>query len=221
MRKRTEKLSAKKAPVKRAIAASKHEVSDADVEAEMTRLEQVERLLQLSGGDAKETRETSQRKPSVFQSTPEQAKQITCCETGNGFAALRLLIEGAYESLEVDQADKQDVLESIRAYLLNVGPASPLEALLVGQALVSHTLACRFAGKALRASDPVTAGRFAERSARFMEMFTRQLETRQRIRGESIQQRVAVSHQHNYVGEGGQAIIGGGDIQHPGGPTQK
>lgn len=207
MSKQIEKHSAKKAPVKRAIA-SKHEASDEDVETEIRRFEQMERLLQLSGGGAKETKETAERKPARFQITPEQAKQITCCETGNGYAALRILVEGAFESLEVGQADKQDVLESIRSYLLSVGPASPLEALPVGQALVSHTLACRFASKALHASDPITAGRFAERSARFMEVFGKQLEMRQRIRGEVVQQRVVVQHQHNSIsGPGAQTVI--------------
>lgn len=153
---------------------------------------------------------------ATFLISSEDGKSISACSKGDERAALEWLMQSIHGVFAASGTDPQSSirhLEAVRATFLTSAPKTPVEALILGQLMVSHEMVTQFAAKALRTNDSVIAGRLAERAARFMDTTLRQAEVISKLRGEIVQQRVIV--QHNYLADGSQAVIGatvqGGD----------
>lgn len=179
------------------------EVSEAAVERQLELARRIEARLQNSVPAPEPER-------PVFIISAEDGKAISACSKGDERAALEWLMQGLHSVLAAGGADAQSSikhLEAVRATFLTSAPKTPLETMLLAQAMIAHHMSTQFAAKALNSNDSAVAGRLAERSARFMDTACRQTETILKLRGETVQQRMVV--QHTYVGDGGQAIVGG------------
>jgi len=103
--------------------------------------------------------------------------------------------------------DADDLLSKAIACISELSPQNPIEAMLATQMIAVHEAALKFLHQAT-VPDQYVAMVDANvlRATRLMRIFGEQLETMQRLRGESRQQRVTVEHVH--VNAGGQAVVG-------------
>jgi hypothetical protein len=156
----------------------------------------------------------------VFTLSVEDGKAITGCSAGDERAVAEWVLTGLHRVLAPGadlSGDTVKLLEAARSMLLSQEPKSALEGLLVVQAIATHQLAMSFASGALQARDPDTSGKLSERVARLCDVFCRQTETIQKIRGEAGRQHVTVTHLN--VEAGAQALVG--QLNHPGGSAKK
>jgi hypothetical protein len=94
----------------------------------------------------------------------------------------------------------------LKSLLLNSRPRTPVEAMLLTQMMTTHEMASRLAIRALHADDAATSASYSNRAERFMNLFTRQAECLQKLKGLSGQQKVVVEHLN--VTQGGKAVVG-------------
>jgi hypothetical protein len=181
---------------KQDLSVAAKELTDQHVNAQLELADRIQKLLEKSA---------PQPEPTVFKITVEDGKAITACSRGNERAVLEWLFDGLRPVLAPFGQEGISSLEAARSALLSSEPRSPIEALLISQMLASHQLAMQFGARAVRASDSAVAGRLAERARGFMEVACRQMETLMKLRGDTVQQRLAV--QHTYVQDGGQAVV--------------
>jgi hypothetical protein len=154
-------------------------------------------------------------KPQVFILSESDGHAITACSQGNERAVCQWSLEGLRRVLEPGQEATPaslQLLEVARSILLSSQPKSPLESLLITQAICTHEMIVAFANRALKAKDSDISGKLSERFARLADVACRQAETIQRLRGEAGRQHVTV--QHLNVESGAQALVG--QVNHPG-----
>jgi hypothetical protein len=100
-----------------------------------------------------------------------------------------------------------DNLYTAIAFLGELGPTNPTEALLSAQMIGIHQAATQFLRRALASEQTVES---TETNAnRAMRLFIEQLEAMAKLNGKGGQQRVVV--EHVTVAAGGQALVGGRD----------
>lgn len=191
------------------------QVTEADIEKELALATRVEALLQKgqAGSDVA-------KRDTLTLSTAD-GKAVTGCSAGNERLFAQWLFGGLYPVL-VERDDALDgskiwMLEATRSVLLSSEPKTPLEAMLISQAMAIHELCMAFGRRALQAKHSDVSGKLAERFARLADTACRQAECIQKLRGEAGKQHVTV--QHLTVEEGGKALVG--QVNTPGEGTQK
>lgn len=154
-------------------------------------------------------REPADSQTPVFKINVEDGQAVSGCNRGNERAFLQWLVSGLYRVLEPrgdDQDESTVALESIKTFLLNGEPKSPLESIILGQLLTTQQLAASFGRRALRADDSEIASKFAVRYSQLIETSCRQAETLMRLRGEGGKQTMVVHHLT--VEPGAKAVVG-------------
>jgi hypothetical protein len=98
------------------------------------------------------------------------------------------------------------------AFLYGLKPRDQLEGILFAQMAGTHNLIMEFMRKAINREQYLDAAeKYTNRACKLMSLFLRQIETLEKYRGKSTQQKVVVEHVH--VQEGGKAIVG--NIERP------
>jgi len=100
------------------------------------------------------------------------------------------------------------------AFLHGLKPRDQMEGILFAQMAGTHNLIMEYMRRAIRQGQNIDAAEdYTNRACRLMNLFLRQIETLEKYRGKSTQQKVIVEHVQ--VQEGGQAIVG--NIERPSG----
>jgi hypothetical protein len=102
----------------------------------------------------------------------------------------------------------------VKAYAATgeLAPQNATEAMLATQMIAAHDAALMFLNRATldgQAFEAIDAN--VARATRLMRLFSDQVEVMQKLKGQTVQQKVIVQHVH--VNEGGQAIVGAVDAR--------
>ena len=98
------------------------------------------------------------------------------------------------------------------AFMHGLKAMDQTEAILIAQMTGTHNLIMEFMRRAIFKDQYLDASeKYTYRACKLMNLFLRQIETLERYRGKSTQQKVIVEHVN--VGEGGKAIVG--NIENP------
>lgn len=108
--------------------------------------------------------------------------------------------------LDRQREDVAGAANLVLAILHDVQPRGTLEAMLAVQMIATHAHALRLLGRIQDPLDLATHRSHSAFAARFLRLFTEQLEALQRLRGTAGRQHVTVEHVH--VESGGRAIVG-------------
>ncbi len=93
------------------------------------------------------------------------------------------------------------------AMVKGVGPRDPLEGMLAVQMVATHNAGLEMLRRSLIADqEPEFVDKAVNRANKLLRTFATQVETLQRYRGKTTQQKVTVEHVN--VHQGGQAIVG-------------
>jgi hypothetical protein len=105
------------------------------------------------------------------------------------------------------QTDQVKAANYSSAFLHGLEPRDQTEGTLFAQMAGTHNLIMEYMRRAIFPGQHLEAGEdYTNRACKLMSIFLRQIETLQKYRGKSTQQKVIVEHVH--VEEGGKAIVG-------------
>ncbi len=107
----------------------------------------------------------------------------------------------------LQKEDSKEVLNYTAAIMHGLKPQDETEGVLIAQMVGTHNLIMEFMKRAVLQGQYMEAGNdYTNRASRLMNIFIKQLETLQKYRGKSAQQKMVVEHVH--IHEGGQAVVG-------------
>jgi hypothetical protein len=103
--------------------------------------------------------------------------------------------------------DSEEVYNFTAALMHGLRPRNETEGILIAQMAGTHNLIMEYMRRAVMPKQFLEAGNgYTNRAYKLMDIFLRQLETLEKYRGKSSQQKVIVEHVH--IHEGGQAVVG-------------
>jgi hypothetical protein len=148
------------------------------------------------------------KKPYSFDISSLDVARMTGCSRGESDLVAHWLLDGTLNVMAhgANERDLPKLLSVLKTLLLNSRPRTPVEAMLLTQMMTAQEMASHLAIRALQADDADASASYSNRAERFMNLFTRQAECLQKLRGLSGQQKVVVEHLN--VSEGGKAVVG-------------
>jgi hypothetical protein len=148
------------------------------------------------------------KEPYAFDISTSDVARMTGCSSGESDLVAHWLLDGTLNVMAhgAKERDLSKLLPVLKTLLLNSRPRTPVEAMLLTQMMTAQEMASRLAVKALHADDAEASASYSNRAERFMNLFTRQAECLQKLKGLSGQQKVVVEHLN--VIEGGKAVVG-------------
>jgi len=103
--------------------------------------------------------------------------------------------------------DSEEASNFVAALMHGLKPSDETEGILIAQMAGTHNLIMEYMRRAVVPNQFLEAGNdYTNRAYKLMDIFLRQLETLEKYRGKSSQQKVIVEHVH--IHEGGQAVVG-------------
>ena len=134
----------------------------------------------------------------------QQARETTGTEDIDFFETLLMQVGNINSNMQEDQVRLANFSS---AYLHGLKPRDQLEGILFAQMAGTHNLIMEYMRRAIRREQTLEAAEeYTNRANKLMNLFLRQIETLEKYRGKSTQQKVIVEHVH--VEEGGKAIVG-------------
>ena len=110
-------------------------------------------------------------------------------------------------SATLQDKDSEEAANFISALMHGFKPRDETEGVLIAQMVGTHNLIMEYMKWAMIPGQFLEAGNdYTNRAYRLMNIFLRQVETLEKYRGKSSQQKVIVEHVH--IHEGGQAVVG-------------
>lgn len=118
------------------------------------------------------------------------------------FATLLSQVSSTLPKEEPDEASN-----FVAAFMHRLKPRDEMEGVLIAQMAGTHNLLMEYMGRAIMPEQYLGAGEdYTNRAYKLMNVFLKQVETLQKYRGKTSQQKVIVEHVH--IHEGGQAVVG-------------
>lgn len=103
--------------------------------------------------------------------------------------------------------DNEEKANFIAALMHGLRPRDELEGVLISQMAGSHNLIMAYMRRAMIPDQYLEAANdYTDRAYKLMNIFLKQIETLEKYRGKTTQQKVIVEHVH--IHEGGQAVVG-------------
>lgn len=134
----------------------------------------------------------------------QQARETTGTEDIDFFEILMTQVGNISSNIHENQVKLANFSS---AFLNGLKPKDQMEGILFAQMAGNHNLIMEYMRRAIRQEQNIDAAEdYTNRACRLMNLFLRQIETLEKYRGKSTQQKVIVEHVH--VQEGGQAIVG-------------
>lgn len=134
----------------------------------------------------------------------QQALETTGTEDIDFFETLLTQVGNINSDMQEDPVRLANFASS---YLHGLRPRDQLEGILFAQMAGNHNLIMEYMRRAIRREQTLEAAEeYTNRASKLMNLFLRQIDTLQKYRGKSTQQKVIVEHVH--VEEGGKAIVG-------------
>jgi hypothetical protein len=148
------------------------------------------------------------KEPYAFDISSLDVARMTGCSSGESDLVAHWLLDGTLNVMAhgANERDLSKLLRLLKTLLLNSRPRTPVEAMLLTQMMTAQEMASRLAVKALQADGAEVSASYSNRAERFMNLFIRQAECLQKLKGLSGQQKVVVEHLN--VTEGGKAVVG-------------
>jgi hypothetical protein len=148
------------------------------------------------------------KEPYAFDISSFDVARMTACSSGESDLVAHWLLDGTLNVMAhaAKERDVSKLLPVLKTLLLNSRPRTPVEAMLLTQMMTAQEMANRLALRALHTEDAQASASYSNRAERFMNLFTRQAECLQKLKGLSGQQKVVVEHLN--VTEGGNAVVG-------------
>lgn len=103
--------------------------------------------------------------------------------------------------------DSKDVSNFIAAFMHGLKPRDETEGILIAQMAGTHNLIMEYMKRAMIPGQYLeTSNDYTNRAYKLMNIFLKQIETLEKYRGKTSQQKVIVEHVH--IHKGGQAVVG-------------
>ena len=110
-------------------------------------------------------------------------------------------------SSTLPKGDSEDVSNFITALMHGLKPKDETEGVLIAQMVGTHNLIMEYMKRAMIPGQYLEASNYyTDRAYKLMNIFLKQIETLEKYRGKTVQQKVIVEHVH--IHEGGQAVVG-------------
>lgn len=110
-------------------------------------------------------------------------------------------------SSTLPKGDSEEVSNFIAALMHGLKPKDETEGVLIAQMVGTHNLIMEYMKRAMIPGQYLEASNYyTDRAYKLMNIFLKQIETLEKYRGKTVQQKVIVEHVH--IHEGGQAVVG-------------